>query len=168
MARALMTPDELRRMDNNDCIIFEKGLKPIKANKYWWFKKNNVVKDLNNARISHNDYKVQNRGEWRKFNPYNPYQEPKEDTSKELDITPLDDLFSEIDTTSNDINNTQNKQVYNNNENNTQIQGNNGGMHQQKQNNKSRITPINHMEQRQNNNIKTGQQTNPVNNVQPI
>ncbi|MBR3325589.1 MAG: type IV secretory system conjugative DNA transfer family protein [Clostridia bacterium] len=168
MARALMTPDELRRMDNNDCIIFEKGLKPIKAKKYWWFKKNNVVKDLNNARISHNDYKVQNRGEWRKFNPYNPYQEPKEDTSKELDITPLDDLFSEIDTTSNDINNTQNKQVYNNNENNTQIQGNNGGMHQQKQNNKSRITPINHMEQRQNNNIKTGQQTNPVNNVQPI
>ena len=24
MARALMTPDELRRMDNNECIIFEK------------------------------------------------------------------------------------------------------------------------------------------------
>ncbi len=31
MARALMTPDELRRMDNNECIIFEKGLKPIKT-----------------------------------------------------------------------------------------------------------------------------------------
>ena len=38
MARALMTPDELRRMDNNECIIFEKGLKPIKAKKFWWFK----------------------------------------------------------------------------------------------------------------------------------
>lgn len=27
MARALMTPDELRRMDNDLCIIFEKGNK---------------------------------------------------------------------------------------------------------------------------------------------
>lgn len=31
MGRALMTPDELRRMDNDDCIIYEKGIKPIKA-----------------------------------------------------------------------------------------------------------------------------------------
>ena len=37
MGRALMTPDELRRMDNDLCIIFEKGLKPIKANKYYYF-----------------------------------------------------------------------------------------------------------------------------------
>ena len=33
MARALMTPDELRRMDNDLCIIYEKGLKPIKSKK---------------------------------------------------------------------------------------------------------------------------------------
>ena len=33
-----MTPDELRRLDNNLCIIFEKGIKPGKANKYYyWF-----------------------------------------------------------------------------------------------------------------------------------
>lgn len=31
MGRALMTPDELRRMDNDLCIIYEKGLKPVKA-----------------------------------------------------------------------------------------------------------------------------------------
>ena len=31
MARALMTPDELRRMDNDLCIIFVKGVRPIKA-----------------------------------------------------------------------------------------------------------------------------------------
>ena len=37
MGRALMTPDELRRMDNDYCIIFEKGLKPIKAKKYYYF-----------------------------------------------------------------------------------------------------------------------------------
>ena len=30
MGRALMTPDELRRMDNDLCIIFEKGIKPVK------------------------------------------------------------------------------------------------------------------------------------------
>ena len=29
MERALMTPDELRRMPQDDCIIFEKGIKPI-------------------------------------------------------------------------------------------------------------------------------------------
>ena len=39
MGRALMTPDELRRMDHDLCIIFEKGLKPIKANKYYYFTK---------------------------------------------------------------------------------------------------------------------------------
>ena len=34
MARALMTPDELRRLDNDKCIIFEKGIKPVMADKY--------------------------------------------------------------------------------------------------------------------------------------
>ena len=38
MARALMTPDELRRLDKDMCIILEKGLKPIKAPKYYYFK----------------------------------------------------------------------------------------------------------------------------------
>ena len=33
-----MTPDELRRMDVDECIIYEKGLKPIKAHKYYYFK----------------------------------------------------------------------------------------------------------------------------------
>ena len=37
MARALLTPDELRRLDNDTCIIYEKGLKPIKAKKYYYF-----------------------------------------------------------------------------------------------------------------------------------
>ena len=116
MARALMTPDELRRMDNNDCIIFEKGLKPIKAKKFWWFKKNNISKDLNENRINHNDYTADNKGEWRKFNPYNPYEERKAD-SKELDITPLDDLFSDIE--------NGNKSTINNNSQNSVPQNNN-------------------------------------------
>ena len=72
MARALMTPDELRRMDNNECIIFEKGLKPIKAKKFWWYKKPNMVRDFNDNKISHNDYNIADIGEWRKYNTYNP------------------------------------------------------------------------------------------------
>ncbi len=39
-----MTPDELRRMDNDLCIIFEKGLKPIKANKFYYFRNTNEKK----------------------------------------------------------------------------------------------------------------------------
>ena len=102
MARALMTPDELRRMDNDECIIFEKGLKPIKAKKYWWFKESHIVRDLEGNEISHNDYAVENRGEWRKFNPYNPYVEPSSDSEREeTKIGSLDDLFEETPSNTN-------------------------------------------------------------------
>ena len=102
MARALMTPDELRRMDNDECIIFEKGLKPIKAKKYWWFKESHIVRDLKGNEISHNDYAVENRGEWRKFNPYNPYVEPSSDSEREeTKIGSLDDLFEETPSNTN-------------------------------------------------------------------
>lgn len=47
MGRALMTPDELRRMDNDLCIIFEKGLKPIKAKKFYYFRKP-MIKEFQN------------------------------------------------------------------------------------------------------------------------
>ena len=97
MARALMTPDELRRMDNSDCIIFEKGIKPIKAKKYYWFKKTRIVNDLNSMRIDHNDYDIGDRGEWRKFDPYNPFTGNQINDEKEQDfkVESLDDLFNE-------------------------------------------------------------------------
>ena len=44
MARALMTPDELRRLDSDKCIILEKGIKPIKADKYYYFKSSARIK----------------------------------------------------------------------------------------------------------------------------
>ena len=96
MARALMTPDELRRMDNDLCIIFEKGIRPIKANKYYYFKKP-MAKEMSELEISHNDIGDMDRGTWRKFNPYNPYVEEDENDkeSKDLKIESLDDLFDD-------------------------------------------------------------------------
>ena len=96
MARALMTPDELRRMDNDLCIIFEKGIKPVKANKYYYFKHKNVSDIMRKLEISHNDIGEIQRGEWRKFNPYNPWTEDKsEKEAQNLKVESLDDLFDD-------------------------------------------------------------------------
>ena len=96
MARALMTPDELRRMDNDLCIIFVKGLRPVKANKFYYFK-HPMVKELAKYEISHNDIGDIDRGIWRKYNPYNPYvpEDEKEKQSEDLKIESLDDLFED-------------------------------------------------------------------------
>jgi len=96
MARALMTPDELRRLDNDLCIIFEKGVKPIKANKFYYFK-HSMAKDMAKLEIDHNDIEDMDRGPWRKFNPYNPWTE-ESDNNKEpenLNVESLDDLFED-------------------------------------------------------------------------
>ena len=99
MARALMTPDELRRLDNNLCIIFEKGLKPVKANKFYYFK-HPMAKEMARVEISHNDIGEIDRGIWRKYNPYNPYvEENEENMKKDTKIESLDDLFEEETTT---------------------------------------------------------------------
>ena len=97
MARALMTPDELRRLDNNLCIIFEKGLKPVKAKKFYYFK-HPMDKEMQRYAISHNDIGEINRGTWRKYNPYNPYvEEDEEEKIENLNIESLDDLFEDED-----------------------------------------------------------------------
>ena len=96
MARALMTPDELRRLDNDLCIIFEKGIKPVKANKFYYFKHNNMARALEKSEISHNDIVEKERGTWRKFNPYNPWTEDKNVKEvQNLKVESLDDLFEE-------------------------------------------------------------------------
>ncbi len=95
MARALMTPDELRRMDNDLCIIFEKGVKPIQARKFYYFQ-TPMAKKLAACAISHNDIMEIDRGVWRKYNPYNPYvEEDKKQQVENLKIESLDDLFDE-------------------------------------------------------------------------
>ena len=95
MARALMTPDELRRLDNDLCIIFEKGIKPVKAQKYYYFK-HPMARELARVEINHNDIGEINRGTWRKYNPYNPYVEEKDEEKKQdLKVESLDDLFED-------------------------------------------------------------------------
>lgn len=96
MARALMTPDELRRMDNDLCIIFEKGIKPVKANKFYYFKHNKMATNLAKLEINHNDVVERERGTWRKFNPYNPWTEDKSEKAvQDLKVESLDDLFED-------------------------------------------------------------------------
>src|SRR5699024_8289612 len=94
MARALMSPDELRRMDNDLCIIYEKGLKPIKDEKYYYFE-TPMIKKLSEVTLNHLEFEVGDRGKWRKFNPYNPYVEGEENKSKDLNVESLDDLFED-------------------------------------------------------------------------
>ena len=95
MGRALMTPDELRRMDNDLCIIFEKGIRPVKAKKFYYFKKP-MAKELASLEISHNDIGEIQRGKWRKYNPYNPYvEEDEKEKANDLKIDSLDDLFED-------------------------------------------------------------------------
>ncbi|MBP3596008.1 MAG: type IV secretory system conjugative DNA transfer family protein [Clostridia bacterium] len=93
-ARALMTADELRRMDVDLCIIFEKGLNPIKAKKYYYFKYK-TAQIVDKHKLDHNEVKVE-RGEWRTFNPYNPYETTAEhEGSQPHSLESLDDLFAD-------------------------------------------------------------------------
>ena len=100
MARALMTPDELRRMDIDDCIIFVKGIRPVKTKKFYYFK-HPMAKKLAACEISHNDIGEIDRGTWRKYNPYNPYVPEDENKEKvdNLKVESLDDLFDDESST---------------------------------------------------------------------
>ena len=90
-----MTPDELRRMDNDLCIIFEKGVKPIKAEKFYYFK-TTMARKLSAHVLNHNTIDRIDRGTWRKYNPYNPYvEDDKKGQVENLKIESLDDLFND-------------------------------------------------------------------------
>lgn len=100
MARALMTPDEMRRMDMDKCIVFVKGLKPVKTDKYYYFK-HPMAKILKDKEISHNDIGEIDRGKWRKYNPYNPFVEEEVVAGvSEMQIESLDSLFDDGASTS--------------------------------------------------------------------
>ena len=93
LGRALLTPDELRRLDNDVCIIYEKGIKPIKADKHYYFNDRSTVHKLEMNRMDHNNIDPIDRGKWRKYNPYNPYKEELDKDNTKIES--LDDLFDE-------------------------------------------------------------------------
>lgn len=86
-ARALMTPDELRRLDKSKCIVFESGIKPIKAEKFMWFEDKRMKILLGGQKGNHYNYLVE-RGEWRIFNP------SKKDNAEDVDER-LAELFKD-------------------------------------------------------------------------
>lgn len=98
MGRALMTIDELKRLDLWTEIIMIKGMKPIKCRKYD-IGEHPRYKEAEANRISHNDLKAHERGEWRIFNPYestsssSSYQQEEEISEEELQKR-FDELFS--------------------------------------------------------------------------
>ena len=77
MARALMTPDELRRLDTDECLIFVQAMKPIKAKKYWYYHKkvrgvggpHPLYKEAMESEISHLTLGTQIRGDFKISNP---------------------------------------------------------------------------------------------------
>lgn len=74
MARALMTPDELRRMSSEECIILIQATKPIKAQKYWYYRKPGGPHPLASAakqvELDHRNISAPKRGEYKITNPY--------------------------------------------------------------------------------------------------
>ena len=79
MARALMTPDELRRMDSNTCIILLQAMKPIKAQKYFYFKMHPLWAEASKLQENHRDIGAPQRGYYKVTNPY--------------ELQKLDDIF---------------------------------------------------------------------------
>lgn len=65
LGRYLMTPDEIRRIPYNECLIFASGIKPIKAKKYFFFEhKDSKVPDK--YYTDNTSYTV-DRGYWNAF-----------------------------------------------------------------------------------------------------
>ena len=87
-----MTPDELRRMEGDKCIILERGVKPIKADKYYYYEDKTYLQQLKSAAIDHNAYECTERGNYRIFNPNNPYV----DKQTEINNTKIEELMNDL------------------------------------------------------------------------
>ena len=117
MARALMTPDELRRMSSEECIILIQATKPIKAQKYWYYRKPGGPHPLSAAakqvELVHRNISAPKRGEYKITNPYelNSYDDifgssssGANSSSTSSSSSPIDDaLFSPKSTGVEDI-----------------------------------------------------------------
>ena len=57
-------------MSLDECIIFLQAMKPIKANKYWYYKMHPRRDEAKNAEENHKSIKEPRRGEFKITNPY--------------------------------------------------------------------------------------------------
>lgn len=97
MARPLMTADEIRRLNPDFALILVKGLKPVKAKKYYYFLKP-VSKELKACEISHNDMTHVVREEYRIYNPIEKQEEnraPRFNQAKKAPDVVFDDVFND-------------------------------------------------------------------------
>lgn len=100
MARALMTPDELRRMSSEECIILLQAMKPIKAQKYWYYRTpggpHPLADEAAKSELDHRNIEQPKRGEYKITNPYelNSYDNIFGDTKK--DIASVDSLDIDV------------------------------------------------------------------------
>lgn len=69
MARALMTIDELKRLDLDTSIVMVKGMRPIKAKKYD-ISMHPKAPDIDKYKINHNDPTLNHRAEFKIVYPY--------------------------------------------------------------------------------------------------
>lgn len=68
VGRDLITPDEVRRMGNNEVLLFLPGQHPMKVNKAWYFK-TRFFKNLFGKKVAIEDYPMQPREGYTVFNP---------------------------------------------------------------------------------------------------
>jgi type IV secretion system protein VirD4 len=68
VGRDLITPDEVRRMGQNDLLLFLPGQYPMKLQKAWYFK-TRFFKNLFGKKVDIEDYPMQPRDEYKVFSP---------------------------------------------------------------------------------------------------
>ena len=86
-----MTPDELRRLDVEKCIIIEKGIYPVMADKFMYFKEPEG-KVLFNYKANNKEYRA-DRGFWQEFDPYRKKEKKKE--KDDVMLLDIDDIIEE-------------------------------------------------------------------------
>ena len=72
-----MTPDELRRLDVEKCIITVKGIYPVMADKFMYFKEPEG-KVLFHYKANNKEYRAA-RGFWQEFDPYRKKEKKKKE-----------------------------------------------------------------------------------------
>lgn len=93
-SRPLMTPDELKRLPNDNCIILEKGLFPILAEKAFYFN-DPKSKELMKYKAHHNEYEV-DRGLWREFDVNRKGNASQKNERLEKTLEKFDDIEKDI------------------------------------------------------------------------